>query len=91
MATDIQRAQAIADALYNATATQQQLARVGGALAAQVGHKAAYDAGDNSAKATIAVNAFRAIVVNAIKDSEARTASQAAANAAVAAVSVEFP
>lgn len=91
MATDIQRAQSIADAFYNATATQQQLARVGVALAEQVGQKAAYLEADNAGKATIAVSSFRTIVVNAIKDSEARTASQAAADAAVAAVSAEFP
>lgn len=91
MATNLQRMQAIANALINGTATPAQLGRLGEALAKHGSAYAEYVAADNAGKAGIALREMRRLLLGVIKAAETSEAVQQAASDAGAAVDADFP
>lgn len=79
MATNIQRAQAICDAIMNKTVTTAQMMRLGSALAQQAGRSAEFDSATNDQKARFLVAQVRAFCVNTVIAAESSTAANAAA------------
>lgn len=91
MATNIQRGQAIGNALINGTATLAQLDRLGRALAYREAQLQTYENSDNDGKASIFIEAFRSFCIRALKDYESLAAEQAAKEAAASKVETDFP
>lgn len=91
MATNPQRAQAIADAVLNAAATQAQVNRLAASLAASEGREAEYSAMSAADKATYFVTHIRKYCVNAVRGRDVSLATAAAAATAIASTNQEFP
>lgn len=91
MPTEIQRVQAICNAIVNGTATQAQMDRLGQAAAISLGRLSEYQAGTNTQKARITLDWIRADCINTIKSTEASAAATAAANAAAASADGALP
>lgn len=73
MATYIERAQAIGNALINGVATPTQINRLGGALATAAARESEYAAATNSQKAQFLVEELRRRLLSLIKTVEADT------------------
>lgn len=82
MATYVQRAQAIGDALINGTATPTQIDRLGVAFARQSGNAAHYASLTSAAKAEFLVKAVRANLIAVVTSADVNHAAQAAASSA---------
>jgi len=87
MATYAERAQAIGNALLNATATAQQVDRLGAAIANNDGNSTAYAAMTQAAKAQFLVTRVREMLLAQVRSSDMTTASRNAQNQA----STDFP
>lgn len=90
MATFVQRAQAIGDALLNGPATASQINRLGQALAYQSGMLGEYNSMTQAQKAEFFIDRIRALCIGLVKRYDEYMAAQAAMASAVAAVDVEF-
>ncbi len=91
MATNIQRMQAVGDALINGVATASQLSRLGEALAKNGSvHSEYVAAATNGEKAAIAVRELRKMLIGVIKNVEAESAIQNAASSTHSAVDAQF-
>lgn len=90
MATNVQRWQAICDALLNKTSTPAQSNRLAKALCEQDGSGIAYEEGTNDVKAGMAMERIRKFAINSVKSTEATTAASLAALNAVANIDSDF-
>lgn len=90
MATNVQRWQAICDALLNKTATAGQADRLAKSLCEQDGMGAQYTAGTNEVKAGLALARIRNYAINTVKSTEASAAASVAAIAATATTDNDF-
>lgn len=90
MATYVQRAQAIGDALVNGIATPTQINRLGLALAQHGGMVTEYNTLTQLQKAEFFVTRMRALTIGLVKHYDEFTAAANAINAATAAVDLEF-
>lgn len=90
MATNAERAQAIGNALLNATATPSQLNRLGEALASAAARLSEYNEGTNSEKAGILVEELRRRLIALIRMYEEQTAVDEARTTVQTAVETGF-
>lgn len=90
MATNIQRWQAICDALLNKTSTQAQSSRLARALCEQYGSVFAYDEANNDVKARLALDMLRKLAINCVKSTESTQAASLAALSATANTDIDF-
>lgn len=90
MATYVQRAQAIGNALVNGTATPAQIDRLGRALANGAARLAEYDAATNAQKAGFLVAEVRRHILGVIKQFEAEDAVRAATTVANTTTDADF-
>lgn len=90
MATASERVTAIANALVNGTATADQKARLGEALAIHGAAHAEYVAATNAGKAEIGIRELRRLMLSVIKSAEAAEAIQQARADATGAVDADF-
>lgn len=81
MATYLQRAQSIGNAIVNGTATLQQIDRLGQAIAYQTGRREQYLTLATEQRAQFVVESIRGYVVGLISSMDGQIASQAAAGA----------
>lgn len=84
MATYAQRAQAIADAIVNATATQTQVNRLGEAIAFNTGQTAHYASLTLAQKAEFIVRHYRGVSIEWVRSADVQAAMQAAQSSAAA-------
>lgn len=82
MATYVQRAQAIGDALINGVASAAQIDRLGLAFARQSGNEAHYNSLGGSAKAEFLVKAVRANLVAVVTSADVNHALKTASSSA---------
>lgn len=82
MATNIQRAQAICDAIMNTSVASSQLLRLGEAFARQAGRMDEWNTATNDQRAGFLVGEVRAFCVNTVIAAESSVASNAAAKEA---------
>ena len=78
MATNAQRAQSIANAVVNGTATLAQIDRIGRAIAAQAGRSAEYLTLADADKAAMIVAHYRAVTLAWVQQADAWAAQEAA-------------
>jgi hypothetical protein len=90
MATYVQRAQAIADALYNGVASPAMVNRIGLGIAASEGRETEYGAMTNAQKAEFIVRHYRRHTIQLVSVRDERIASLSATTSAHAAVETEF-
>lgn len=90
MATYVQRAQAIGDALVNGIATPTQINRLGLALAQHGGMVTEYNTLTQLQKAEFFVTRMRALTIGLVKHYDEFTAAASAISTANAAVDLEF-
>lgn len=87
MATYTERAQAIGNAIINATATAQQIDRIGTALAYNQGNSASYATMTQAQKAQFLVTLIRDMVLAQVRSAD----MEAARRTAQAQASTDFP
>ena len=91
MATQVQRAQAICDALLNAPATPAQIDRLGRALATAEARLAEYEPATAAQKAAFVVAHFRNYALSAVRGVEQGSAVNTAIASTAADVASGFP
>lgn len=82
MATNLQRWNAICDALVNGAATDAQKLRLGRAVAARYGLIGQFDSGTDAQKLELSVQGIRRMALNLVRDFEGSEAAEAAHAAA---------
>lgn len=90
MATYAARAQAIADALLNTTATAAQQLRLGRALAYREGTLAEFDAATNALKAEMFVKASRRLYLSIVRTFEGDDSASTARHSTETQVGIDF-